>query len=434
VVLVVVDTLRQDRVGCYGSEPDTTPHLDALAAEGVRFDNAYATAPWTSPSVASILTGLLPSAHGLVAARTGIADGIETLAEMLRAEGYATGGVVSNPHLKRVFAFDQGFDHWAQDQAQDHRTVSTPEVTRQATEMIDRMAASGRPFFLFVLYFDPHYDYVPHPEYGFATPTDAGRISGTEHMLELRELAPDMTPDEIGYIRDVYDEEVRFTDEGIGSLLTALRGAGVYENTAIVVTADHGEEFLERDWLGHCRTLYDELVKVPLIVRPPGPAAPRVVDTPISLVSVVPTLREVAGLAPAAPGVDAPSLLSLCAGESPPSWPPVFCEVDFVLPADPAQQAHKRALIQDGFKLVIDDATGVIELYDLARDPGERDDLAEARPELVASHLAVLESVHAAARENAAAGREVELTDDERAALEALGYAGEEPAGDEGPP
>jgi arylsulfatase len=422
IVLIVVDTLRRDAVGCYGaSKHDTTPHLDALAQEAVRFDHAYATAPWTCPSVASILTGQLPSTHGLTAALTGLGDGVDSLAEMLKAEGYATAGVISNPHIGRRFGFAQGFDTWAQDQAKGHQHVSTPGVTREAIDLVRKLARGEKPFFLFVLYFDPHYDYKRHPEYGFAG--DPGRITGKEHIIELEHLAPTMTETEIRYLRDVYDEEVRFTDEGIGRLLGALRESGAYDDTAIVVTADHGEEFVERGWIGHVRTLYGELVHIPLLVRRPGETA-RVVDTKVSLVSLVPTLRQLAGLTPEIGRADAPSLVPLLDGGRPASWPPLFCEVDYSTEIDPLQEAHKRAVVDGGYKLIHDDTTGKNELYDLAQDPGERHDLAEAQPEVTRRMYELLERVHAAARAGAAAHTDVQLDEEDLEAFRALGYAG----------
>ncbi len=433
IVLIVVDTLRQSHVGCYGASRDTTPTLDALAAEGVRFESAYASAPWTCPSVASILTGRSPSSHGLMAPRTGLAAEVETIAEMLAAEGYATAGVVSNSHLKSVFSFNQGFDLWFQDQARDHAHVSTPGVTDEALRAVEALVSTEKPFFLFALYFDPHYDYTPHPEYGFAVPEDGVRVAATANMIELRRIVPELTPSELTYIRGVYDEEVRFTDAGIGRLLDALRRSGVYDNTVVVVTADHGEEFVDRDWLGHCRTLYDELVKVPLIVRVPDATAARTVEMPISLVSIVPTLREFAGLAPNARHVDAPSLLPFLRGGELDSYPPIFTEVDFKPFADPNQEAHKRALIDGGYKVIRDLTTGKVELYDLARDPGERDNLAESEPEFTRERLELLDRVHAAAAEASAVGTDVELSQEDIDVLGAMGYAGDsEPPADAG--
>jgi arylsulfatase A-like enzyme len=427
IVLLVIDTLRQDHVGCYGAPRDTTPAIDALAREGVRFAQAYSTAPWTSPSVASILSGQLPTGHGLTAPLTGLAQDVETLAEMLRAEGYETAGVISNPHLKKHYFFDQGFEHWHQREAQGHKNITTPGVTTQAIELVEGFSKSDRPFFLFVLYFDPHYDYKRHPQYGFAS--DPGRITGKENIHELVKLSETMTETEIGYVRDTYDEEIRFTSDGIGRLLRSLRQTGVYDNTAIAITADHGEEFLERGWIGHCRTLYQELVHVPLVLRAPKSPGPRVVTTPVSLTSLVPTLRQIAGLAPNTERASAPSLEPLLAGQAPESWPPVFCEVDFTPvgkgESEPLKEAHKRALVQGRWKVIQDDRTKKVELYDLAADPLEKSDLAAAQPEIARELLALLERVHAAAQEGASAGPEIEVGDEEIETLRALGYAGD---------
>jgi arylsulfatase A-like enzyme len=446
IVLVVIDTLRRDRVGCYGAGRDTTPNLDRLAAEGTRFENAYSTAPWTCPSVASILTGQLPSSHGVVQPAARFPSEVETLAEMLGAAGYETAGVVSNMHLRKIFGFDQGFETWGQDQARGHEHVSTPAVTDEASGLVRELAASDRPFFLFALFFDPHYEYTPHPEFGFAS--DPGRITGNESIHELRDLAPTMTPSEVQYIRDVYDEEVRFTDEGLGRLLECLRATGEYDDTLIVVTADHGEELLERGWLGHWRSLYDELVRVPLVVRlprahaAPGTAQTPVVETPISHVSLVPTLRQVARLEPNLPRVAAPSLLPLLIRERPAAWPAVFCEVDFdpdklktddKVDPDVLPESHKRALIADGLKLIHDDVTRKVELYDLAQDPGELHDLAEARPEDARRLLALLEEVHATTKHDALVGTRVELSQEELDVLGDLGYADPAPP-DDAPP
>ena len=161
--------------------------------------------------------------------------------------------------------------------------------------MLRELAETERSFFLLVHYFDPHYDYVRHPRFNFAAER-SGRLDGTQGISELQSLA-DLTPDEIAFLRDLYDEEVRHTDAGVGRLLDTLRELGLYDDALIIVTADHGEEFLERGWIGHTRSLYDELVRVPLIVRPPGgPPAPQVVDALVSLVSLAPTVLDYAGI------------------------------------------------------------------------------------------------------------------------------------------
>jgi len=273
VLFVVVDTLRWDHVGCYGAARKTTPFVDDYAAGATRFDRAYSVAPWTMPSVASMFTGLYPSRHGANSFGLGLTDEVDTLAEILQREGYATQGVISHTAIGARNNFQQGFDVYLESEARGHDHLSTDGVTGQAIGKLEGLAAGEAPFFLFVHYFDPHYNYKRHPEYGFAADA-AGRLDGEQPMRELLRMAPDMTPDESQFLRDLYDEEVRFTDAGIGRLLERLQVLGLDEDTIVILTADHGEEFLDHGDLGHTGSLYEELVRVPLILRGPGRTTP----------------------------------------------------------------------------------------------------------------------------------------------------------------
>ncbi|MDH3285582.1 MAG: sulfatase, partial [Acidobacteriota bacterium] len=234
-LVIVVDTLRWDHVGCYGHERDTTPAVDSLAAEGVRFDAAYSTAPWTKPAVASMLTGLYPSAHGVKTLNDGLAEAHRTLPEILVDHGYRTGGVISHTLLTNgeENRFGQGFELYLEREAKGHRHVSTNGVTEQAIRMLQEFAAGGQPFLIFVHYFDPHFNYVRHPEVGYAAPR-AGRLDGTEHITEIVDMRASMTPEEIDFLRDLYDEEISFTDSGIGRLLRALRDEDLDDETVVV--------------------------------------------------------------------------------------------------------------------------------------------------------------------------------------------------------
>jgi arylsulfatase A-like enzyme len=293
---VVVDTLRADRLGCYGAERDTSPSLDALARGGVRFERAYATAPWTKPAVASMFTGLYPAAHGAGRVKNALPEGARTLAEILREAGYRSAGVVSHDVVRAVNGFAQGFDRYLESEAGGHDHVSTPGVTEQALAELADLAAGDAPFFLFVHYFDPHYNYKRHPGVGFAAER-AGRLDGSQPLVSLRRWGEDLSDAELGFLRDLYDEEIRFTDAGIGRLLEGLERSGRGGNTYVVATADHGEAFLEHGWLGHTRSLYDVLLRVPLLVRGPG-LDPRVVEEPVSLVGLLPTVLDLLGVEP----------------------------------------------------------------------------------------------------------------------------------------
>ncbi|MBW2421989.1 MAG: sulfatase, partial [Deltaproteobacteria bacterium] len=254
VLFIVVDTLRWDHVGVYGAARATTPAIDALAADSVRFERAYSTAPWTIPSVASMLTGLYPHAHGAMHFRSQLPPSVDTLAEILSAQGYATAASVSHTVLNRLRRFGQGFDRYLDSEAQGHKHLSTPGVTDQAIAFLKGFEKQDRPFFLFIHYFDPHYAFRHHPQLGFTNPP-VERLTGSESITRLREMLPEMTRAELDFILALYDEEIRFTDGGIGRVLDALRELGLDDETLVVFTADHGEEFGERGWLGHTTTL-----------------------------------------------------------------------------------------------------------------------------------------------------------------------------------
>ncbi len=431
LVLVVVDTLRADHLGAWGHVRDTSPHLDALAREGVRFERAYATAPWTKPSVASILTGLAPSAHGVERMAARLPDEGDTLAEMLGRAGYARGATVSHTLITGLYNFAQGFELFVAKDARGHDHVSSPSVTESALAMVDRLRAQDRPFFLFVHYFDPHYAYKRHPEYGF-TPERAGRLSGGESLAAMRRLDPPLNAAETRFLRDAYDEEIRFTDAAIGALLDGLAQRGLDEDTVVAVTADHGEEFYEHAWLGHARTLYEEVLHVPLVLRlARGEAAGTVVGEPVSLVDLAPTLIDALGFDASDLDLPGRSLLPLVRGEALAAPVPVFAEVDYMAERDSAlfptrRSGYMRALIVGHEKLIHDRHTDTYELYDLAADPRERNDLAALRPERVAALRTLLEAeAQAAAAGRLGATAPHEADPQEREMLEALGYVEE---------
>jgi arylsulfatase A-like enzyme len=347
---------------------------------------------------------------------------------VLSANGYATAGVVSHAAVGSRRGFDQGYDIYLESEAQGHDHVSTPGVTRQAVERMEMLAAGDRPFFLFVHYFDPHYNYKRHPEYGFA-PDSAGRLSGAERMQELRRMATEMTPQEVDLLRALYDEEIRFTDAGIGRLLERLDELGLRDETLIVFTADHGEGFLAHGHLGHTSTLYEELVRVPLILRPPGlAAAGRVVRRPVSVVALTPTILDLVGVDASDLALQAGSLTPWLGGAGDGEPVEIYCEVDFV-PVRATRlvpETHKQALIGKRYKLIRDAASGRLELYDLRGDAEETHDLAERRPTLTAELAEGLERWLAQAATEALDAAGIRLDEAEIERLEALGYVGED--------
>ena len=427
-----MDTLRRNHLGCYGHSRSTSPAIDAFAASAVRFDRAYATAPWTKPSIASIFTGLHPGGHGASGVGRVLSEKVTTLAEILSDQGWATAGFVTHRMLRPENGFHQGFDVYHDGLAEGDDSVTSPRLTSQAIAMLQRLVKSEEPFFLFVHYFDPHYTYNAHADIDFA-PKQVGRLEGTESIHLLRRLAGNITSNEVAFLRDLYDEEVALTDRGIGQLLAELTLLGRAENTLVVLTADHGEEFFERGWIGHTRSLYEELVLVPLIIRDPTVNRPgAVVTQPVSLVSITPTVLDLLGVDASRYEFHGASLTPLLGGTEPaealPAGP-VLTEVEY-RPARhemPVKLTVKQAVIVGSRKLIRDGLTGNIELFDLAADPGEVYNLAATDPGGVAQLLRPLEAELARTHRGGFQGEARRLSAEERDQLRELGYLEPDP-------
>ena len=421
VVFIVIDTLRADHLGCYGASRETSPHIDHLATESVLFERAYATAPWTKPSIASMLTGLFPSEHQVTTLTKILPDEFETLAERFAEAGYETSAVVSSFMLSEKHGFAQGFQSFTSSEGRGQSHVSTPGVTRTAQRELKRLASGLDPFFLFVHYFDPHYTYTPHPEIGFAPPA-VGRIKSKMPIRRLRKMLESLTDEEVDYLRDLYDEEIRFTDAGIGRLLSTLEALGLDANTVVVLTADHGEEFMERGWIGHVRTLHEELIHVPLLIRTPN-AQPRSIDDPVSLASLMPTILELAGLETRDRAFQAPSIANLLSDRTEVTAVPVFSEVAYApVNDDPRKRAFQNALIGERYKLIHDKEDQSYALYDLIEDPFETQNLIGKEPELAMRLKAQLQARVRVLGQGRAPVAELELSETDLELLRGLGY------------
>jgi arylsulfatase A-like enzyme len=290
-------------------------------------------------------------------------------------------------------------------------------VTQRAEASLRQFAGNNQPFFIFAHYFDPHYNYLRHPEIGFAAPR-VGRLEPGQDVELLYDMAEDLTPEEVQFLRDLYDEEIRYTDRGIGRLLSALRELDLYDDTLIVLVGDHGEEFIDHGNLGHARTLYNEVLRVPLVLRDPGDrGGPRVVEGPVSLVSLTPTILDLVGVESDRIDFQAKSFApNLSSGEMPPPGM-VYGEVDFGY-----YEVYLKALVTNGRKIIRDDVTGRIELYDLNADPFEHHDLAPDSPDAVRRLVPLLDRRIALARGEAVDPEEMTLSADELEQLRSLGY------------
>jgi len=413
LILVSIDTTRADALSCYGQVPgllhtrgEVTPTLDRLAAEGIRFSRFYAHAPTTLNSHASMLTGLDP--HGHLVARNGfpLPVDVATLAERLRDAGWDTLAVVGAMALERSMGLDRGFrvyDDQMGVQLGPMVQDRASGVYRRTLEVLQQRERD-KPLFLLVHFFDPHQPYAPPPEWRrrFVDPGYRGRWKTQAGALkDLRtELREDRArAEDIDQVAALYLAEVSFMDHNIGRVLDTLREEGLLEHAVVVVVADHGEVLSEDPafaW-SHGSDVSEGVMRVPLIVRLPGRReAPAVIDAPVSILGLPPTILDLLGLDAGGVPFQSASLAPLLDGASAPPRPSLFLEVDFGVGP---RAAHKKGLIVDGKKLIRDDPTGALELYDLARDPAEQQDLSEQDPRLTAELLALLEEAVVRSRE-----------------------------------
>jgi arylsulfatase A-like enzyme len=421
VILIVVDTLRADHLGTYGAARFTSPELDAYARRGAVFEHAYAPSPWTLPTMASIYTGLLPSQHGAGAllavdgkvlfAR--LDGGPPTLGERLHAFGYPTQAVAGNPNLHPRFGMARGFDGY------DYRAGDMAHI-RRADAIVDRAlqwiaGRRGAPFFLFIHFFDPHMNYDPPPPVRgrFTDGLPSGRLSlPFAESARIRAGRVWLSVEEEEFVRAAYDEEIAFVDLQLGRLFATLDTSGLLQRAIVIFTADHGEELWDHNGFEHGHTLYDELLRVPLIVW--GPAVqPGRIETPVSSIDLAPTVLDALGAAPLAesPGVSLWPLLT--SGAALPERT-LFAERTRYGP-------DRAAALRWPYKVVVDLAAKTEELFDLAHDPGERTNLSASYPAIAASLAAAVDD-RVARRRTRSTPPAVTLDSATRERLLSLGY------------
>ena len=385
VVLVSVDTLRADHLGCYGYDKPTSPNLDRLASEGVLFRNALATSNWTLPSHASLFTGLYPSHHG--ANRYGLGTPIparlDTLPELLRGRGYETIGFVGGVFVSAKLGFDQGFDRYLDPGFSSFLTV--PFKKGNLSAMLWMALRPKHPFFLFLHTYDVHMPYAPSAPYDLMFDPEysgpyLGRFTASDYTPYRYTDA--LAPRTVEHISALYDGGIRQMDAQIGRLLDFVEAGPLAHNTCIVFTSDHGEEFKEHgNLLHHTAKLFEELIRVPLIVwcpsRIPGG---RVVDDVVSLVDLLPTLLELTG-SPVPENIDGVSFYPVLSGGALAEGRVAIAEVDGSTEHKPGSVIALRSA---RYKLVSSTLNGPerLSLYDLEEDPGETRDLTDERKEL----------------------------------------------------
>lgn len=405
VVLILVDTLRRDHLPFHGYARDTAPFLTSLAARGIVFDNAHSVSAWTPPAAASLFTSLYPFEHGVVrgialAKRQERLKGVEirlprlpaaaeTIPEALRRRGYSTWAITENPNLTPEMGFEQGFGSFSA----FPKSLEAETITRRLFEQAAEIQARP-PYFLYLHYMDVHAPYRERPPlFDPSLEGDARKVSG-------------------------YDSGIRTVDEHVRR---AFLGLGWDRDTLVIVTSDHGEELGDRGHFGHGATLYAEVLDVPLLVyRPGGAGGGRRVAERVSLIDVLPTLREVAGL-PASPTDAGVSLWPLVTDRGARLAPRALLAHLRRGERKDGREAAMRATLWGDWKRIGGDPQGN-QLFHLVRDPRDQENMARAEPAIEERLQQLYQAREARARSYAGETVEVGLDAEDIEGLRALGY------------
>lgn len=444
VVILLIDALRRDHLGCYGYHESTSPFLDEMAQEGIKFNNAFAVSSWTLPTVSTIFTGYYPTIHGATGPEHVVSPSLTTMAEAFKRKGYATAAFTTIPYLKKIYNLHQGFDWYDDDllkktflglaientsylqilprvmyytrillnlPVQDPAVVeftswwSTKLNARNVNERVLKWLRKEReaPFFLYVHYLDvhsPHFD--PHPYKDDPT------------WEKLRYDPMHDVDDRI----NLYDGGIRYADEQIRNLVKSMKELNMYENSLIIFLSDHGEEFLDHGGVGHGISLYGEQLNIPMIIFPtavvPGNL---VIDAPVSQIDLFPTLDDWLSLG--APyhgsGLSLRELILSSYDSCVNTRRLLFAEMDYQIPL-------RSVLSENRWKYILNMESKKAEIYDLTMDQTERNDLSISQDVLSMSLKQNLIDHFVELRKSAASPEQIRLDDWTKQSLKALGY------------
>jgi arylsulfatase A-like enzyme len=364
VIVLLLDTVRADRIGCFGGDRGNTPNIDALAERGLVFTDATAAAPFTKTSHAAMFSSMYPTQLELGDDKR-LPDDIRTLAEVLRAEGYQTHAVSEGYFVHPRWGLAQGFDSF---------TIMPQNIERTYEEALARLSVIRGSTFAFVQTYEAHSPYRPHPKQRRALVRPySGPLPEVVDHYAYRALGDSVNEEDARYMRDLYDAEIARVDEWVGRLLSSLEREGRLEHTLVILTSDHGEEFMDHGGFGHGHSVYQELVHVPLIVYQKGRFEHEVIDRPVHGVDLAPSILDALGIQAPAEWVGTPYWST--DGES---HRPILTSYH-----DRDRGREVDAVRSGSMKIIRypESADGErpekVSIYDLARDPAETADLAE---------------------------------------------------------
>ena len=421
IILISLDTLRADHLGCYGYHRNTSPFIDTFAKKSFVFEHAVVQSEWTLPSHASIMTSLYPSSHGVTEMKHYLTDEHITLAELLKKGGYQTAAFTDGVYLSKKFGLGQGFDFY-----DGSKRIGIKRILPKVMNWLNEHKSD--PFFLFIHCYDIHDPYNPPPPFDsiFHDFTYTGKLSPTAKTIFAANWEGLKVNDEdLRHFIALYDGGIRYTDENIGIFLSYLEDIGLADQTLIIITSDHGEEFKEHGRLGHGQIYYRPNLQVPLIINIPGYPQKEVrVSELVQSIDLLPTILELANL-PAFPNAEGKSLLPLMKG-----YRNFFTrslsdllsllnkdsQVSFSM--EPRSALY--SIITEGYQLIHNLNSNSVKLFNLESDPLAKNSIAERHDDVMKRLLSKLKDFNSATLNKEAPT--IKLDEQTLKQLRALGY------------
>lgn len=414
LLLITIDTLRADRLGCYGFEKNTSPSIDKFSEESLLFENAVVQTPFTGPSHSSIFTGKYLANHGVLSNGYILTDDNVALAEVLKKNGYTTGAFIASYVLKKDYNYNQGFDVYSGGEVSERRA---DEVTNDLLQWIEKN--KKEKFFAWAHFYDAHCPYFPPEEFRdrfrgqYKGDFDTDKKCGKTQYNKI-----ELSGDDVEYVKSMYEAEIAYVDSNMKQIFEALAEWGLKENTVIVITSDHGESLYEKGLFGHNLCLYDYEIKIPLIIHYPGMKrrGEREVKQ-VQSVSIMPTLLDMLNI-DFPEKIDGKSFYSLFTenkGGDDIAYSRIALETDI-------DKLPEYSLRTDKWKLIADE-NGNRELFDILTDPGESVNLSEDT-EVITETAKLSESIKAIIRkEKEQTSKKVQnMSDKTISDLKTLGY------------